>query len=468
MPGNSREYTLPCSPTRRCLDRFSILEDAEDDDGLVPLWPLLENILRTPVATTSQLVDILDTISCTLRGSSGPAGDYGSLKQFAETHPTFLDRAWPKIVRAAVQLPDYFPEGSIQVLRSGDRLQLPIGAAASLVSHQFLCTLDCPAWRDCFQDFSIWYASEQRHPIAVNMYLTALSTYFESLLDPDELLRTPTSTFGAREGPVFSLSSLGTEEVSTALSGNDKKLGLIRIVSVPAYNTESQGVNFQGPNGAVVVSANKHIGFGQSATQEEIYVGNCPEACPAVLFTPPLADDQVLVVEGAAPMLQITGQRRNVSWKVLDSDARRGGRMLFMDALEIDEASDTDGLPDLDAANIAREIRKAYTAFSSWNHSLRSVISAGLWGCGAFNGDPVIKMILLWIASSLAGRELHILCDSSHGDFPLVFRRFTERVANWWTVRDLENLLERTPRSLRRMETVRWLDEVIDSIGEHN
>lgn len=78
-------------------------------------------------------------------------------------------------------------------------------------------------------------------------------------------------------------------------------------MQVSQFSTDLQTIHGQGANAGVVVSANKEIGFGQSVTQEEIYVGNCPEACPAVLFTPTLGDDHVLVVEGARPMLEITG-----------------------------------------------------------------------------------------------------------------------------------------------------------------
>ncbi|KAG7292847.1 hypothetical protein NEMBOFW57_002892 [Staphylotrichum longicolle] len=104
--------------------------------------------------------------------------------------------------------------------------------------------------------------------------------------------------------------------------------------------------------GAAVVSANKYVGFGQSATQEEIHVGSSPEACPAVLLTPPLRDDQVLVVRGAQAMANITGQRRDI--KVEGMPLPDGGQkawqertMLFMDALELDMAEEGDVLPDL-------------------------------------------------------------------------------------------------------------------------
>lgn len=137
--------------------------------------------------------------------------------------------------------------------------------------------------------------------------------------------------------------------------------------------------------------------------------------------------------------------------------------MLLMDALELDEADELGTLPDLKQENILREIRKAYTAFSSWRGSDAPTVWTGLWGCGAFNGDPAIKVIIMWIAASLAGKELRLLCDASQGDFAAKCGRFVERVASTWTVRELEDCLKTITQGIRRLETMDWLlDNVPD------
>src|ERR1044072_6419662 len=51
QPMTEKRYILPASPSYRCLDRFSILpdgrrQDLEDEDGLVPFWPVLQIILE--------------------------------------------------------------------------------------------------------------------------------------------------------------------------------------------------------------------------------------------------------------------------------------------------------------------------------------------------------------------------------------------------------------------------------------
>lgn len=447
-------FQLPHASNRRCLDRFSVLEDEDEgDDGLVPFWKLLRKILEAHVADSKQLIELLDTVSNVLRGSSGVAGDYGALRQAVDDRgPAFLERTWPKIIAHALRLPEHFPAGGIPVLSPGLVLEFSRAQVACLVVHQFLCTLESPPWRDGYFDFSIWYASQQRHPQAVDMYFAALLDYLEAL--PDDM--TDQSEPGSA-AVVYSLHEYPRHAPPHA------PLSQITVETVEEYDTSLQELSRQGEAGAVVVSANKHIGFGQSATQEEMYVGNCPEACPAVLVTPPLQDDQSLTIDGASPMLRISGQRRNIRWKRLEATGRQGGRLLFMDALEIDELDDSHGLPDLQPLNIEREIHKAYTAFSSWQPSADGRVFTGIWGCGAFNGDPGVKMVILWIAASLAGRRLVVVCDGSHGDFPRQLRQMVDLVPTEWTSQKLQKLLGMTPLTAERTATMEVMISLLHS-----
>lgn len=450
------DLLLPTSPSRRCLDRFSLL-DEEGNDGLVAFWPLLEHILSQPVNNPAQLIDVLDTIAHANCGSSGAANDYGTLREAVAQHgDTFFSRSWPTIIQLALMLPDFFPTRKIPILKPGEKLCLTTKEVSCLVAHQFLCTYQPPPWREGYHDFGIWYGSGQRHPQAVRMYLTALFSYFDEF-SAESWTNNPGTSLDSHVE--FSLYASDRTETSLAWKWDEARLERLTVVHLEKFSTEPQEAAYQGHSGATVVSANKDIGFGQSATQEELYVGNCPEACPAVLFTPTLQDDQVLVVHRARPMLRIFGQRRDLVWERLASEQKQGGRMLFMDALELDEEEGSAMLPDLKQENIMREIRKAYTAFSSWSGGDNPTVWTGLWGCGAFNGDPATKVILMWMAASLAGKELRLLFDACQKDFGVKFGRFVERVQVTWTVKDLYNGLKVIPQGIGRWETMDWLLE---------
>jgi poly(ADP-ribose) glycohydrolase len=134
--------------------------------------------------------------------------------------------------------------------------------------------------------------------------------------------------------------------------------------------------------------------------------------------------------------------------------------MLFMDALEMDMVESGDSLPDLIPANLSRELRKSYTAFSA---SRIREVRTGLWGCGAFCGDPGIKMILLWLAASLAGTKLVVICDGEGRDFAITFRCLVKKaLAVVRDTTDLWELLNQAPASLGKGKTLSWIIEQLE------
>jgi poly(ADP-ribose) glycohydrolase len=467
---------LPSSSAYRCLDRFSLLSEdvEEDDDGHVHFWPVLCAILAERAGSVHAVIDRLETIAAVLGTTrSGETDAYGMLAAVLTSgdYSSFCDVVWPKIVELALQMPLYYPDGRLPVLHAGQQLRLSRGQAACLVAHQFLCTVAAPPHRSEFFDFRIWYRGRQRHPRAAEMYLTALLAYFDQLPTCDKL-----AAFSARElnlegaGVIYSLH----EPPESLLSpGNLASIELahIEVLHLAEHTSEPQEWEYQGPHGAVVVSANKMIGFGESATQEEVFMGNTPEACPAVLVTPTLLPQQALVISGARPILRIRGERRDISWVVKsipkaedrqdDGDdfedwlhRCRGGKMLLMDALELDNVEAGLELPDLEPENIDRELRKAVAAFSA---SASGVVWTPLWGCGAFCGDPAVKMAIVWLAASVSRVKLKILCDSQQQDFGFAFEGLTRWAADRHTAGSLRALLANAPRHLRHLEIIAWM-----------
>ena len=120
------------------------------------------------------------------------------------------------------------------------------------------------------------------------------------------------------------------------------KLSPLTVLNLPEASTSPSVLGL--PDGAAVIFANKFIGFGRAGTQEETHVGASPECCPAVLLTPPLKDNQELVITGAEPMITISGYGRDARCTEILSPFRESihheewkqRTMFFMDALELD------------------------------------------------------------------------------------------------------------------------------------
>ncbi|KAK4197346.1 hypothetical protein QBC40DRAFT_285726 [Triangularia verruculosa] len=465
-------YLLPSSPEYKCDDRFSLHptgDEVEDESGQVPFWPVLETILFQPMNSSTELIDILDTISVTLRGTSKPADDYelllDGISSTLGTLNIFIQKIWPRLIAIALEMPVLFPDGRLAVLREqNSHLRFSRRQVACLVVHQFLRTLKVPPWRedDGTHDFGIWYSFQQRQTSAVKAYLRALMLYFGGIVCEDEVVNAE-----VEEWPVeYSLHSL--QEQYHEIVDKDKPLSELKAVVVDKYDTSPGNLGVEGDGQAVVISANKIVGFGQSATQEEVHVGISPEACPIVLITPPLGHQQILKVCGAQAMVNVVGKGRDITVESLVS-SQEGHRttwkqrtMLFMDALELDLVDDGGGLADLFPQNTEREIAKAYTAFYSSLEGSICEIRTGLWGCGAFGGDPDVKMLLMWLAASMAGVKLTVVCDGELHTFAQKLKDMTRttKQTGMGTI-NLKKLLQDIPRTLSRGQTLDWLRKKI-------
>ncbi|KLJ06268.1 hypothetical protein EMPG_10309 [Blastomyces silverae] len=404
-------FILPCSPSLLCIDRFSLLESEADE---VPFWQIFKAAITARIKGWGDLVELLETIAVTLHSSS--LRDYGTLRGFLqdewaskETH--FFTEVWPKLVQLALEMPQLFPESSLLSLSEEHReLELSRRQAGCLVIHQFLCSLPKQPWpTDSSQDFRIWYSSGSRHSMATRAYLSSLFTYFQRLSGVGAETEPVLSPLMNEWPIIFTLSILQESRVvQLDPSLLEHPLCRLTVVHLPTASTEPSLLGL--PDGACVVSANKNVGFGQTGTQEETQVGSSPESCPVVLLTPTLQDNQVLIVQGAEAMVTMKGYGREARLdSVLTADYGfsagdsqwskwRRRTMLFMDALQLDQFT-------VDKRTIADHLP---------GHSNYTEIVTGLWGCGAFGGNPQTKTLIQWCAASMARTNLRLVLSGEN------------------------------------------------------
>lgn len=159
------------------------------------------------------------------------------------------------------------------------------------------------------------------------------------------------------------------------------------IVDIHVNNMESVKAH------AIVNFANEQLSYGiiNSCTQEEILNVCCPETYLALLFIESMEDNEIIIIKGARRFSNYTGYLHSFKWTGTYNDT------IFQDQIGLDACTNS----HFHYKNVNRDIMKAYTGFKMVNNKSPSLISTGLWGCGAFGGDIAHKFLQQLLAVSV-------------------------------------------------------------------
>ncbi|XP_011308366.1 poly(ADP-ribose) glycohydrolase [Fopius arisanus] len=183
---------------------------------------------------------------------------------------------------------------------------------------------------------------------------------------------------------------------------------------LPALHITSSGtIEAQGAGLLQVDFANKYVGGGVlnwGCVQEEIRFVICPELMVTMLITEVLDDTEALVVTGIERYSKYQGYSSSFKWigdfvdeTPRDTSGRRKTSVVAIDALYFTQAD-----AQFNMKNIIRELNKAYVGFSApeMRRNDLSAIATGNWGCGAFRGNPKLKVLIQLMAAAVAGRSM--------------------------------------------------------------
>ena len=155
--------------------------------------------------------------------------------------------------------------------------------------------------------------------------------------------------------------------------------------------------------------ANKYMGggaLGAGAVQEEIHLAEHPECLLAMACCPRMHHAEVVQISGAQQHAKTKGYGSQLAFDgATKPENRAAPTITAMDAIDyvhgkrcsIQQALLLQLHPDA----INREIHKAMVAFT---HPTLEKVATGNWGCGAFGGQPELKLVIQLIAASLAGK----------------------------------------------------------------
>jgi poly(ADP-ribose) glycohydrolase len=394
-------YLLPSDPTLLCDDPLGICDDVSPPLTLSTAWDVILKAIEAstkPVASASQLPDLIETLVYSLHGV-GSLDTEGLRLFLQQKDPDTLRILYTAIYTAAISLPLLFPTHEIPYLtHHNPKISLSADQIHAILAHQLLGTLR-PAdggWGP--PTFICWYRGANPHATAVAGYLMTLFDYFSGLpTSPDLHVQ-------------FYLSQVA-ETIKWEECDVPMQITLIHI-DEESEPSQKAGEPEEHPP-AVVISSNRQPGFGPSGTQEERIFASSLYLCPLVLFCPVLSNNAALITSPIPVHALWRGHNRTARLAELYPQSSRPTRYyVLMDALELDVQSQSDAvMPDLVGDNIERELRKVYAGCMGVREMYPlhvPVIEAGAWGCGAFGGNAVVKGIIMAMASSRAGVQMEL------------------------------------------------------------
>ncbi|GIZ37614.1 hypothetical protein CKM354_000105700 [Cercospora kikuchii] len=419
MEAEMSHYLLPNHPSRTSLDPLGIWDDGED---VVNQNSILEKLLRTAESAFNELessigqhehrseqayrsafcrlyANLLKDIAYSLHeDGSLDTTSVEALIASSKMTVTNLFKFGKAVCSNALAIgapESAFADGDLQQLCADTAsIRLDSKQVDTLLAHMLLGTLSKPPGNEWGRPgFAELFSNVGE---TAQAYLQTLFEHFAeegyTKTDPDG-----EATFHLHNSanmPDLTTSHLPAPDLS------------IRIVETPSENSPPD----YSPNRYLLVAAHSQPGPGPNGTQEERLIGQSPALALVSLLKPVLGPDEVVITSNLWAHSSWSGHGREAKMtKMLNPEERPRVHYIVVDALELDIEDSADGaLPDLRPANIAREVRKLYSAFAGAKAICdRAAMRIQIvpWGCGAFGGDFGVKTQCMMMAAGLAGLE---------------------------------------------------------------
>jgi len=349
-------------------------------------------------------------------------------KNDEKTKSVFFTQSFPAIRNSLLALDHNFPSGRIETFPSGAKGSVTLNRSqiSTLLALSFTSQLP-PLLEHNTHNMTFfvgWGCDAQ---------LRCILNYFAMIHEMKAEIQATTVTFSRRVLNIEYLDSLFSQ---TALLKNNKPLTKLKFL--PGGIELAEGT-------LQTDFANEYIGGGvmqRGCVQEEIMFLVKPECLVSLVLFAVMQPNEAIVISGTRTYSEYKGYGFSFRWTKpfngkLPSLTKEGQYKTSFVAIDAIYGG-TQG----EAFLIQREMHKAYVGFSADEKEVgfkTDTVSTGKWGCGAFRGTPVIKLIVQWIAATLAGRSVQFY-PWDNNDNDKLLERLAKRCENL-TVSELYHLL---------------------------
>ena len=156
--------------------------------------------------------------------------------------------------------------------------------------------------------------------------------------------------------------------------------------------------------------ANRYLGgasLSHGCVQEEIMFTICPELNVGRLFSPYMHAHEAIAIIGSEQFSRHEGYGWSFSFSDRHTDTTAvidGVRQTYIVAMDAVDYRRQPPSLQYSSPHIFRDLNKSYAAFSVAEGP--STIATGNWGCGVFQGNAELKMLLQWSSASRANRSI--------------------------------------------------------------
>ncbi|KAL6255823.1 hypothetical protein P5V15_013066 [Pogonomyrmex californicus] len=372
-------------------------------------WEMIQEALLRSILSSQQLEEAILSYNqiYAQRWNFAALHHFFSEVMDSEETTIFFETLMPKIVQLALQLPVLLT-GAVPLLKrhTNGSISLSQLQVASLLANAFFCTFPRRNSSNPQSEYATYpyinfnrlfaaYNEEKHNQCeSVMEKLKCLFHYFRRV------------TTKAPEGVITIERRYIPLESCPKWNLQDQKLPPLHVTSKGTIEIEGAGL-------LQVDFANKYVGggvLGLGCVQEEIRFVICPELMITMLVTEELDDTEALIVSGIERYSKYEGYSNTFKWKgdfvdetPRDNSGRRMTSIVAIDALYFRQSS-----LQFNMDNINRELNKAYVGFvgSDVYKNNLSAIATGNWGCGAFRGNPKLKVLIQLMAAAVAGRSM--------------------------------------------------------------